>query len=278
MILPVIIIVLFAVGWFTRIFIKKDLAERKKTEQILLNANEVLEKKVLERTQTLRRSNEDLANQITLRKEIEREILSISEREQSNIGQEIHDSLCQQLTGILCLCGVSKTKLDQEKSSEIGAMLEIIALLRESLEHAYNLSRGLYPLSLDTTSLSSCINDQVLKVKKIFNIHCEFDCNKKFRLSDHSNALHFYRIFQEALNNAVKHSKATKITIRLKVTEETISMDIHDNGIGFLNESESVGGMGLKIMEYRANIIGGCFDIFNAPEGGTIVSCSIDNE
>jgi len=283
-ILPAIIIALIGVGWFTRKFLKKELETRQKTEEILLKAKTELEERVEERTEQLlestlqlRETNINLENEIQLRSQIEKEILVISEREQRNIGQEIHDGLCQQMTGILYLCSVIEENLEKQSTTELESMKKVVGLMEEAIDQARDLSHGICPISLDPASLSASIQELAHKMNQVYHIECEYNFTGWNQPPDSTTALHLFRIVQESLNNIVKHAKATEVNIRMgEDYQGYLNLMITDNGSG-IKEQEQVGkrGMGLKIMAYRTKIIGGEFDIAPLSGGGTMISCRI---
>jgi two-component system CheB/CheR fusion protein len=100
------------------------------------------------------------------------------------------------------------------------------------------------------------------------------DCPQPVLVRDNTVATHLYRIAQEAVNNAIKHSRAGSILIELKTENNRIELKISDDGIGIPISRSPSGGMGLHIMNYRAQAIGGTLTIERAPGHGTIVSCS----
>jgi len=273
--LPMVAFALIAVIWFTRMSFKKELSLRKEAEEELHKVNEGLEKRVLERTNQLMHTNASLLDEISLRKSVEKEILVISEREQRNVGQDIHDGLCQQLTGVLCHIGIAEKKMVRLKTIDPTALVEISDLIKETLESAYNMSKGLCPLSLDPASLASSLYQLTVKTQQLFGVQCAFETVGNPVLNDSVTALQLYRIAQEALNNAAKHSMASKILLHLKRDEHTIHVLVEDDGKGFNKDQISKQSMGLKIMEYRASIINGRLSIDTNEDGGTLVSCAI---
>jgi len=111
-------------------------------------------------------------------------------------------------------------------------------------------------------------------VEHTFRIECSFTCDEPVLLGNGAVGTHLYRIAQEAVNNAIKHSQAGSILIELKTENNRIELKISDDGIGIPIARNPSGGMGLHIMQYRAQAIGGTLTVERAPEHGTIVSCS----
>ncbi len=282
--LPMVILALTAVAWFTRLSLQKELALRKEAEAALRQANQGLEERVRERTDQLMETNATLMTEIRLRKSVEKEILVISEREQRNVGQDIHDGLCQQLTGILCHMGTLEMKMTRRKKLEPASLENISDLLKETLEHAYDLSRGLCPLSLDPSSLLSSLQQLTVKTGKLFDAECAFEFRGTPVLDDSVTALQLYRIAQEALTNAAKHSGATRIVLRLESDNDRIRVSVTDDGNGFDKDRVASASMGLKIIAHRASIINGILTIdtssassasSDSSGSGTRIICSV---
>jgi signal transduction histidine kinase len=129
-------------------------------------------------------------------------------------------------------------------------------------------------VQLETDGLELALQQLAAGVESRLKTRCRFDCPQPVFVSDNAVATHIYRIAQEAVNNAVKHGKASLITIGLSATEERIELKVSDNGGGISVPAGSAGGMGLHIMNYRARTIGGTLQIGRATGGGTVVLCS----
>jgi len=214
-----------------------------------------------------------IARDITERKELETEILAISEREQRRIGQDLHDDICQQLVGIEFL---SKALEHQLKATPQAAQAgEIAQLIREAIEHTRLLARGLAPIQLEAEGLMEALRALAARTSHFFRIECSFRCAALALIDDVTVGTYLYRIAQEAVTNAIKHGKAKHIEIRLSGANDGLMLAIQDDGIGFPAKAGNLSGMGLRIMQYRADIIGGHFMIETGPEAGTTVVCTV---
>ena len=213
-----------------------------------------------------------VARDITERKRLEREILEISEREQRRIGQDLHDGLCQHLAGIELMSQVLEQKL--ARRSKAGAIRagEIAKNVRDAISHTRLLARGLSPVTLDSEGLMSALQELALNTEKIFHIVCRFDCNPPVMVSNHAAATHLFRLAQEAISNSIKHGKARRILIRLKEHHGRLALSIIDNGLGLPARLRRSKGMGLRIMQSRAGMIGGTLNVERNAAGGTSVT------
>lgn len=222
--------------------------------QIELNRNQI---ELLERSQRL-----------------EREIVKISEREQRRIGHDLHDGLCQYLAALSCAAvslrnDLQKRFLDDESRSAA----EIAELLKQGVTQARNLARGLSPVHDDESGLHSALHELADYTTHLQEVECIFAPDGCIFIRDHASAGHLYRIAQEALNNAIRHGQAQHVTIFLCEREDFVTLTIADDGAGIPASADKPSGMGLKIMDYRARMIGGELHVANNPEGGTTVTC-----
>lgn len=209
------------------------------------------------------------------REQLEKELLHRTEAEQRRIGQDLHDTLGQELLAISFLCNVHKKKLSAQGSSETADAAQLEELVNQAKVNLRKLSRGLYSADLESRGLGGALKDLASNVRDMNTIPCEFKGDETIRLKDRSIAEHLYKLAQEAVNNAVKHSFAKTITISLTKTDHQLVLSIRDNGIGLPSSAHHAGGLGLGTMSYRANVIGATLDIKADPKGGTTVTCSV---
>jgi PAS domain S-box-containing protein len=256
-----------------------DITGRKLAEENLEKYRQHLEELVETRTAELTQANIQLLEEIEARKLLEKEILNISEQERRKIGQELHDSLGQQLTGVAFMTKVLEKKLARKSLDEAVDVTKIAALVNHATEQARGLARGLDPVDLETGTLMSALQELATSTEILFGIHCVFKCDKHIEIDNTEAAVHLYRIAQEALTNAIKHGKAKNIQIGLTRSRNKHILTIRNDGLDFPKEFEARGtGMGLQIMDHRVDIIGGSLDIHKAAEGGTIVTCTFPNK
>ena len=213
-----------------------------------------------------------IVRDVTESKELEKEILAISEREQRRMGQDLHDDLCQQLAGIEFL---SKALQQQLKTQPLAAKAgEIAELIRAAINYTRQLARGLAPLELEAEGLMRGLQALATRTTDLFKVDCALECPATVLVQDPATSTHLYRIAQEAVANSIKHGKATRIRIALAAKPEGAELTIRDNGGGHLPEASSSSGMGLRIMRYRSDVIGGSFAMHSNDPTGTVVVCT----
>jgi PAS domain S-box-containing protein len=211
---------------------------------------------------------------ITERKQLEQEIIEISNREQQRIGQDLHDGLCQELTGIELMCQVLEQKLTAKSKPEAQRVGQIGQHIREAILHTRKLARGLSPVELEANGFMSALHELAAHVEKLFHVQCRLECPQPVMIQNNVFATHLYRIVQEAINNAVKHGQARKILIALQPAGDRIALTVTDDGRGFSEETKKSGGMGLHIMKYRASVVDAALEVRSGVDGtGTTVSC-----
>ena len=210
---------------------------------------------------------------VTDRQRLEKEILEISHREQQRIGQDLHDSLGQHLTGISFLSKALQGKLTTRKVPEADQAGEIAQLVVQTLAHTRNIARGLFPMELETTGrLTPALNELVANTEKLFRISCRLDIDPGLEVSDARLSTELFRITQEAISNAIKHGKAKRVCVRLQHNTPGARLLIQDDGSGIPPTRQST-GLGLRIMSFRANRIGGRLEVAPMEIGGTLVTC-----
>ena len=210
---------------------------------------------------------------------LEKQIVSISEETQQRIGQELHDDLGQHLTGI----AFKSESLSQSlKSQDIPGFMEaskITTLVNEAIIKTRNLAHSLYPAGMEASGLPGMLRHLADSIESIYPVECSLicDCEEKRWTDDPIAIINLFRIAQEAVNNAVKHSGATKITLKIVSAPTATTLEIDDNGCGINNPAESVtkGGLGMRIMQYRASLLGAALRVVALPGGGTRVSTTI---
>ena len=212
---------------------------------------------------------------ISERKRLEREILEISDQERRRIGQDLHDGLCQHLAGIELMSQVLQQKLSAKTKDGAVRAGDIARHVREAISQTRSLARGLTPVTLESEGLASALRELAANAEKLFGLECKIECGPGVPNIDPAIATHLYRIAQEAVSNAVKHGKAPRVVIRLAVDPERLLLSVTDNGQGFPKVLPRDGGMGLRIMRYRAGMIGGLLSTESKQGGGTTVLCTV---
>lgn len=218
-----------------------------------------------------------IARDITEQRHLEEEILSISRREQQRIGQDLHDAMGQHLTGTAFLAKVLEKKLNESGAPSAAQATQIAKMINEAITLARGLAQGLCPVAVTAEGLMSALEEYRAHVESLFGVVCSFRCDEPMLVRDEAAATHLYRIVQEAVNNALKHGKAHQIEITMAGSDGSLTLAVTDDGNGLPEHFDNSKGMGLRIMAYRARMIGATLDIHKAPGGGAVVVCSFQS-
>jgi DNA-binding LacI/PurR family transcriptional regulator/signal transduction histidine kinase len=238
-----------------------------------------LEEEVARRTAELTRTNRELTREVGRRQMLEREVLEVSNRTMQRIGQDLHDDLSQHLAGIAMLVSVLRTSIGAADPSAAAPLDQIGRLLADSIARAKQIARGLYPAGLAEHGLSAAVEELVSAARQSYSAHVEFRAAPDFSLADTDRAAQVYRIVQEALTNALKHSRAGRVEVVLSREggngDGALLAEVIDNGVGRTASSGKNGsGMGLRIMRYRAESVGAELSIEDL-QPGTRVCCRV---
>ncbi len=235
-----------------------------------------LEAEVDRRTEELTQANSELTSEIERRMRLENEVLEISNRTMQRIGQDLHDDLCQHLAGIAMYASVLRGGLSSVDSAAVASIEQIGNLLADSIARAKQIARGLYPAGLEEHGLAAAVEELVEAARRSHTASIDLRVSPEFRLTDTDRALQVYRILQEALSNALKHSGSDRIEVRLGGEDgwpRVLIAEVTDYGKG-LPQRVTGDGMGLRIMRYRAATAGAELQIERLSPG-TRVSCRI---
>jgi PAS domain S-box-containing protein len=212
---------------------------------------------------------------VTERRGLEREILEIAGREQLRIGSDLHDGLGQDLTGVALMLRSVVAQLRKENSAARSDVEDIISLVNGAIESTRAMARGLAPVGADRGGLIAGLQSMAVRGMERYGVRAHFSTSLKEPLTlDDAAATHLYRIAQEAFTNAIRHGRVTQVTIDLATGDGTLSLSVQDNGRGFDERNASNNGLGLKLMRYRAQMLGGDVTIANNTGGGVVVRCT----
>ncbi|MEM8487082.1 MAG: PAS domain S-box protein [Bacteroidota bacterium] len=212
---------------------------------------------------------------ISVRRELEVALLHASEEERRRIGQDLHDGLGQMLTGIgLIAKNMAKSLATEHPESSTG-MFELVELVKSADEQARSISRSLIPIELENGGLKAAILRLGVNIERLYGIPCDYKETGPMPDISANVKTHFFRIVQEAINNAAKHSKASRITTAVASSKNHLRAHIQDNGIGIDLQHLNGRGMGLRIMQHRANVIGASLQVRPGTPGGTTITCTL---
>jgi signal transduction histidine kinase len=222
------------------------------------------------------KQTQELLQESRERSRLEKEILGIAEAEQRRIGHDLHDSLGQHLTATALAGKLLAKRLGNQVPVDPALSARVVAMLEEAIDMTRNFARMLHPIELGEGGLGAALHNLAADLSKAFYISCRFQHSGVFKLDDLGTSLHLYRIAQEAASNAIRHGKARNLVIALDATTDRLLLTVTDDGTGLPPDARTKKGMGLRIMNYRADSIGAEFDIQNLPAGGARAVCVLN--
>ncbi len=219
-----------------------------------------------------------LLRDISRKKELEREVVEIASLEQRRIGQDLHDSVSQELTALSMLADDLAETLRSDPSKGLQLAQRLVQGLRRSQQELRAVMRGLLPVSVDGEGLMAALSDLANRTRQENKATCVFDCPNPVLVEDNLIATHLYLIVQEAVHNAVKHARCQNIRISVE-SDHLLVLRVLDDGIGIPDQpAEEHGGLGLRIMRNRAAIIRAALTIEKALPAGTVVTCALERK
>ena len=219
-----------------------------------------------------------ITRDISMQRELEKEVINASTFEQERIGQELHDGLGQRLTGLSMMVESLRRTLAKQALPEAASAEAIIKQLQEATRETRAIAQGLIPVPLTEQGLSDALGKLAKDIQATTGINCSFTTRAidQVEVKDRATSVQLYRIAQELVHNAVKHAQARNITISLSKANNSVELSISDDGKGFRPDNGTREGFGLRIMRYRAAMIGCDLMIDSAPGKGTVVRCRLD--
>lgn len=252
-----------------------QFVHRRQAEEGLRRAHDELEVRVQQRTADLKLANSKLHAAIAERKRLEHELLDITERERRRIGLDLHDDLGQKLSGVALMTKGLELKLSRIDPEAAKDASQIHTLVQEAMSHTSDLAHDLASLKVDGSDLPGALDGLAARARQLFGIACRMKTQGDIPSLDAGVAGQLYKIAQEALTNAIKHGKAKRVAIQLSMLDRELRLTIQNTGLPFPDLKHKSTGMGLRIMNYRASLIGGELEVKGLGEAGTRVTCSL---
>lgn len=260
----------------TRVALQVQLAEGKRLEKELRTLQLELESRVAQRTEQLTAVHQQLEVEFAERKRLQSEIADAVEAEQLRLGQELHDGLAQELVGIRMMLELLSQKLVKPSPDGAKEADRLWQKLGDAINKTRHLATGFYPVEVEKRGLLVALQELARTTKQSFGVSCTVRAEKgaPAELND-SRAIQLFHVAKEALHNAAKHSRANKILISLATRGDEWVLIVKDNGVGLRPATDGGKGIGRRIMQYRARMLGGTLEIRNGDKSGVLVSCTV---
>jgi signal transduction histidine kinase len=237
------------------------------TLQVLISLHREMERRVQDRTRSLEEA-------VTLQERLRREVLEVGVRERNAVGREIHDGLCQHLAATAFAAQIHADRIAQLHPAEAENARSLVGMTQQAITQSRQVASGLLLAGITPHTLTSELSEFATAVSREETVVCRFEQNGKPRIPDADAAAQLFRIAQEAVRNALKHARASKIHVALAGDDERVQLCVIDDGVGIPPPDRRDFGMGLEIMAHRAGSIGASFSVEALPQGGTRVLCN----
>ena len=251
-----------------------QFSQRRSAEEALRRAHDELEVRVNQRTADLKLANSKLQSSINERRRLEHELLEITEKERRRIGLDLHDDLGQKLSGIALMTKGLELRLVKESADAASDAQRIHSLVQEAMSHTSDLAHDLATLEFKDHDLPAALDGLVKRARQLFQITCQFKADADIPPFEPNVINQLYKIAQEALTNAIKHGKAKRVTISLNRTNHHVQLCVKNTGLPFPDLQSRSTGMGLRIMNYRASLVGASVEVKGSSKG-TLVCCTL---
>lgn len=212
------------------------------------------------------------------RKAFQDRLLTLAENECRRIGQELHDDVGQELTGLALKAETLAEMLEEHDGPARDLAQTIVEAIDRTRRKTRALSRGLVPAEVDAPGLEAALENLAEQINEGKGPSCRFRCHGDTRVVDARTATQLYRIAQEAVANVLRHSQAQHVEIVLSSSQTATVLEIRDDGRGMPSGESREDGMGLRIMRYRAGLIGGMLTVESSPTGGACTICRLPNQ
>jgi signal transduction histidine kinase len=213
---------------------------------------------------------------------LSRQIIDIQERERESISREIHDNVGQLLSAIKMALSRTYKKIPDELSTIKDQLSELSDLVNKTIKEIRGLSHTLHPPLIEDLGIASALEELCQDFKSYSEINITWDIEQIQKPLQSITKITIYRLFQEGLNNILKHSRATKVYLTLTSSGSTINAVIEDNGVGFLVDDIlsplQAKSLGLISMRERVALIGGDLKIISSPGKGTKLIACLEKE
>ncbi len=209
---------------------------------------------------------------MTERNRLQQEVLRVVEQEQARVGHDLHDGVGQTMTGIVSLLEALEADLQGDPRQQAQRIHE---LLRQSVSEVRRMSHGLSPTSVKYRGLVGALQLLAETVRTNFRTPCDCDVDASIVIQNNDIEAHLFRIAQEAVNNALRHGKPSQVKLSLQQVSQTeCELVIEDDGTGIKkSKGAQQSGIGVRVMDYRANLIGARLTVKPKPRRGVIVTC-----
>lgn len=211
---------------------------------------------------------------ITELRALQRDVLRYADNERRQLASELHDGLAQDLAGVSYLMRSIEQTLEREPSSQLHQLRQLRDVIEKAIHKARGLARGFSPIEMSQGGLAVALYRLRLDVATIYQLDMSIDFHSSIQLNE-ASSVGVYAIVHEAVLNAAKHANCGEIVVSLSTRNDELEVCIEDDGSGIVEDTGNH-GMGIRLMQHRAAVLGGHLRIDSEAGSGTRVSCRFD--
>lgn len=217
----------------------------------------------------------DMIQDISERKDLEQRMADLATEEQRSFGQELHDGVGQELTGLVFVAKSLLKRLSDAPPAIYETVFELSEGLKHAVTHVRAIARGLIPVEVDAEGLRAALEGLAATTAQRYDVCSEWLGDQAVRVEDNDVATQLFHIAREGVNNAVKHGRPEHVWIDLCKISDGLQLTIKDDGVGIASDPMHGNGAGLRIMKHRASLIGATLEVRRGEVGGTILACTL---
>ena len=212
---------------------------------------------------------------VSARKQIEREMMQVATRVQQRVGEDLHEGLGQQLSGIaMMMQGLRASLAEGDVAGLSRGLDEIVALLNGAVRRTRLLARGLSPVRASAEGIKEGFEELVNNVHEVYGLRVQLVLGLPEDLVVDENAVtNMFHIAQEAVFNAARHGRAREVRLAFNVSGDELELQVEDDGVGFDPVQARESGMGMRMMRFRAEMARGYLSIESRPGHGARLRC-----
>ncbi len=212
---------------------------------------------------------------VTERKRLEKTIINANEKERHRISQELHERLGKYLTGVAFKGEILRLKMKDRLADESREMEDVVAMVHAAIDQTRELARDMCPVDMGSGGLRSALEDFRVEMEQTTGKNCLLQWDEGMEIENDLVASNLFYIIKEAVDNAVRHGNAENIIISIGEQAGVVTLRIDDDGGGMKDAPDAIEGLGLRVIRYRAWIIGAAIEITKSMGGGVSIVCSL---
>ncbi|MDA0989809.1 MAG: CHASE domain-containing protein [Verrucomicrobia bacterium] len=261
---------LLITGWVVFNIVRFARENRRIERQVDARTNDVNQQAI-----ALATSNDKLTREVLRRRELQERFADVTDHEQRRLGQELHDSLGQQMAATAMLSESLHRRMAAAGAPDAEPLWRLTEIIRTAQAQVRALSKALLPVEVDSRGLKAALDELICGARMLGKVAVTFHYDHRVVLDDNVVATHLYRVAQEGLRHAMERSDVSAIAISVEHDNGGLMLNIRDDSVDPGTETLANLKAGLSTMMHRINLINGRLNITSVPGKGTRVTCFV---